>query len=315
MLAVAAVIGVWYALDRPLPISEETLVHIPRRSSIVAAIESVDRKVNLSTPWLVKIAARITSRLSGKGLQSGWYTFGSGDTQFDVLRTLFTGDRRNTVRVTLPEGLTYREMARVLARSVDIDTARFVAWCEDDSVTSIYAPGAPSMEGYLMPETYEFFWRDDADVIATRLAEEFRRRYKNVMPSRDEVILASIVQAEAANVSEMPRIAGVYVNRLQRGMKLEADPTVQYGLGIKDRVLYRHLNDRHAYNTYQHAGLPPGPINNPGTAAIEAARAPERHNYLFFVARGDGSGTHVFASNGADHVKNVAAYRKRRARR
>lgn len=315
MLAAVASMVVWFLLDRPLSISTETMVHVPRKASIVSAIDSVNAKVNLATPWLIKLAARITARLSGKGLQSGWYTFNEGDTQLDVLRTLFTGDRRNTVRVTLPEGLTYREMARILSRTVDMDSTRFIAWCENDSVTSIYAPGASTMEGYLMPETYEFFWRDDADEIATRLADEFRRTHKSAMPSRDEVILASIVQAEAADVDEMPRIAGVYVNRLKRGMKLEADPTVQYGLGMKDRVLYRHLNDRHAYNTYQHAGLPPGPINNPGTAAINAARSPERHNYLFFVARGDGSGTHVFATNGADHMKNVASYRRKRASR
>lgn len=304
---------VWWALHTPLSITADAVVHVPRGASIVSAIDSIDVRVTLPSASLIKIAARLTARISGKGLQAGWYTFHPGDTQLDVLRTLFTGDRRNVVRVTIPEGLTYREMAAIFKRTLDVDPAAFIAWCENDSITESYAPGAQTMEGYLMPDTYDMFWREDPAVIGMRMADEFRKRHNDSMPTRDEVILASIVQAEAADVDEMPRIAGVYANRLKRGMKLEADPTVQYGLGMKDRVLYRHLNDPHTYNTYQHAGLPPGPINNPGMAAIAAARHPEQHRFLFFVAKGDGSGRHTFASTGADHLKNVQDYRRRRA--
>jgi UPF0755 protein len=315
LLCLMGVGYVWWALHQPLPISADAIVQVPRGASIISAIDTIDARVSLPSPSLIRIAARLVARVSGKGLQAGWYTFHAGDTQLDVLRTLFNGDRRNVVRVTIPEGLTYREMAAVFARTLDVDTAAFIAWCENDSITESYAPGAQTMEGYLMPDTYDMFWREDPAVIGMRLAEEFRRRHKDSIPSHEEVILASIVQAEAVHVDEMPRIAGVYANRIKRGMKLEADPTVQYGLGMKDRLLYRHLNDRNAYNTYQHPGLPPGPINNPGLAAIAAARHPERHTFLFFVAAGDGSGRHVFAVSGSQHMKNVAEYRRRRGRR
>jgi UPF0755 protein len=128
----------------------------------------------------------------------------------------------------------------------------------------------------------------------------------------DLLTLASIVQTEAAQVDEMPRIAGVYSNRLDRGMKLEADPTVQYALGAKRRLRYRDLDVSSAYNTYAHAGLPPGPIANVGLDAIKASLEPEQHNFMFFVA--DGTGRHRFATTGAQHLRNVALYRAERRR-
>jgi UPF0755 protein len=240
-----------------------------------------------------------------------------GDSQWDVVLGVFSGKRRPHERVTIPEGLTYREIARVLARKAEIDSAAFVAWCEEDSVIQRFAPGAPSMEGYLMPETYDILWRDDAASVATMMAVQAQHTWTSLGSPEDRhraLTLASIVQSEAASVPEMPRIAGVYANRLRIGMRLEADPTVQYAIGAKRRVLYRDLAASHAYNTYIHVGLPPGPISNPGKAAMQAALLPERHAFLFFVAKGDGSGTHYFSTNGAQHIKNVAMYRRERSR-
>lgn len=241
--------------------------------------------------------------------------FKSSDSQWDVILSLLGGRSRASLRVTLPEGLTYREMAGVLQHIAEIDSAAFVDWCESDSVTHIYADESPSMEGYLMPDTYNVNWRDDASAVGDRLAAGSRKFWSTCATtrSRHEVLtLASIVQAEAAAVSEMPRIAGVYSNRLARGIKLEADPTVQYGRGVRSRVLYRHLQEEHAYNTYVHLGLPLGPIGNPGADAIRAALAPERHTFMFFVAKGDGSGLHRFARTGAEHLANVRLYRMMR---
>ncbi len=164
-----------------------------------------------------------------------------------------------------------------------------------------------------MPDTYDFFWRMEAADVGDRLAREWIQRHQDSTPTYNEVILASIVQAEAASVGEMPRIAGVYQNRLKRGMTLSADPTVQYGLGDRRRLYYRDLAIDTPWNTYLHTGLPPTPINNPGMAAVDAARHPEVHNYLYFVARGDSSGTHRFATSDRAHAENVRAYRRARA--
>ncbi len=304
--------GIVWTLHRPLPINGERVVHIARRTTIAGAIDSIDAQCTLPTPALVRMTARLMARITQRPVHHGWYRFTSSDSQWDVVTALLSGRRRPAIRVTIPEGLTYREIASILQRKAEIDSSAFVSWCEQDSVVAKYTDDAPSMEGYLMPDTYDVLWRDDASAIGERLAERARSIWNelNVRTSRKEgLTLASIVQAEAANVAEMPAIAGVYSNRLKRGMRLEADPTVQYGIGVKRRVLYRDLDDSHAYNTYLHTGLPPGPIGNPGADAIKAALHPAEHQFMYFVARGDSTGLHRFARTGAEHMENVRLYR------
>ncbi len=313
----AAVIAI-LALALPAKLDVPTTVFIARGTSLAAAVDSVDRHVPLPTPLIAKIALRVMARITQRTVQAGWYVLQPGDSQWDVIVGVLSGQRRPHVRVTIPEGLTYREIARILYRKAEIDTAAFVAWCEEDSVIQRYAQGAPSMEGYLMPETYDILWRDEASHVAMLMARQAQRVWGSLNAPDDRhrtLTLASIVQAEAASIPEMPRIAGVYTNRLDRGMRLEADPTVQYGLGMKRRVRYRDLNEAHSYNTYVHTGLPPGPISNPGKAAMQAALAPEQHRFLFFVARGDGTGKHRFSITGAEHIANVALYRRERDRK
>lgn len=297
--------------------TEECTVFIPRHASVVASIDSVHRVCSLPTPLIVSIVARTMARLDDRTVQAGWYKFPPQTTQWDVLIGLFSGSRRPALRVTIPEGLTYREIAGLLSRRLEVDSTAFTQWCEDPSVITLYVPvsgqNPVSMEGFLMPDTYDLFWRMSASDVGDRLAREWRKRHRDSMPSYEDVILASIVQAEAANVQEMPRIAGVYHNRLRQGMNLAADPTVQYGLGDRRRLTYRDLATDTPWNTYRRAGLPPTPINNPGMDAVRAAQHPERHTFLFFVARGDASGNHRFASTGQQHMENVRAYRSARA--
>lgn len=311
----------WWLSSRTVDIRSDGFVFIPFTTSVAAAVDSVNAHCPLPTPWIVKNAARIIARVSGRTIQAGWYKFDSTDSQLDVLRALFTGDSRPTMRITIPEGSTYRTIASIIRRDLQVDSTAFVRWCETDSVCKHYGVPDSSMEGYLKPDTYDFFWRNDEARIGDRLARAFSTMWRNRCEgrlvgtgyTRHEIItLASIIQAETGVNSEMPRIAGVYMNRLSRGMRLEADPTVQYGLGIKRRLMYRDLDKPHAYNTYVHTGLPPGPINCPGLEALLAALEPETHNYLFFVARGNESGLHNFAITGAEHALNVKRYRATR---
>ncbi|MDZ4745613.1 MAG: endolytic transglycosylase MltG [bacterium] len=311
----------WWLFTRPITIASDGFVFISPSTTVVHAVDSVNAHCELTSPWLVKITARIVARVTSRTVQAGWYKFNPTHTQLDVLRALFSGDKRPTVRVTIPEGSTYRTIASILARDVQCDSAAFVRWCESDSICTVYGASEASMEGYLKPDTYEFFWRTDPSRIGDRMAQAFQTMWRNECEGRlkqtgytrhEIVTLASIVQAETGANAEMPRIAGVYLNRLSLGMRLEADPTVQYGLGIKRRLLYSDLNKPHAYNTYAHTGLPPGPINNPGLSALLASLEPESHNYIFFVARGDESGLHNFARTGAEHALNVKRYRATR---
>lgn len=321
VLTVVATASFLLLLSRPIDLSNSESAQIRRGSSIVAAVNAIHAQCPLPTPRLVSVTARAIARISGSTVQRGWYRFKAGDTQLDVLMALFGSHRRPTIRVTIPEGRTYAEIAGILSRTIEVDSAAFVAWCERDSVCRTYSVDGPSMEGYLMPDTYAFYWRDEVAIVGDRLATEFRRRWQQhcehllsaTTRTKHEIIsLASIVQAEAARIDEMPRIAGVYVNRLERNMRLEADPTVQYGRGARQRVLYKHLSDDSPYNTYRRTGLPPGPICSPGLDALKAALQPEEHAYLFFVARGDGSGLHYFARDGIGHVANVRRYRSTR---
>ncbi len=291
-------------------------MYIARGTSTAGAIDSIAASASITSPFLIKLATRITARVTGRSVHVGWYVFAPGQTSWDIVQSLLSGRGRPTVRVTIPEGLTYRECASLLQTRAEVDSAGFVQWCENDSVVALYAPNAPSMEGYLMPDTYDVLWRESPADVGSKLASYARSMWRSLYGAPENrhttLTLASIVQAEAAQVDEMPTIAGVYANRLRRGLKLEADPTVQYGIGWKKRVLYRHLADVSPYNTYVHHGLPPGPICNPSKKAVEAALRPENHTFIFFVARGDGSGRHRFASNASEHIQNVRRYRATR---
>lgn len=172
-----------------------------------------------------------------------------------------------------------------------------------------------------MPDTYNLYKKQKAQDIIKKLAvihqlfwdKKCADLQKESSYSKHEILtLASIIEAEASIASERKRISGVYHNRLKRGMKLEADPTVQYAIGKRKRLFYSDLRVDNPYNTYKYSGLPPGPINCPGRESILAALQPEKHAYIFFVAKGDGTGEHVFTTNGMDHAKAVSAYRKQR---
>lgn len=299
----------------PAGLDVPTTVFIARGTTVAGAVDTVQHHVQLPTPLLTKIAVRLIARVTQRSVQPGWHQLQPGDTQWDVAVAILSGQRRPHMRVTVPEGRTYREIAQLLWRRAEIDSAAFVRWCESDSVVQRHAPGAPSMEGYLMPETYDVLWRDDAAHVAAMMTRQAARVWTSLDAIADRhriLTLASIVQAEAAAEAEMPRISGVYANRLRASMRLEADPTVQYALGMKRRVRFNDLDKQHAYNTYVHVGLPPGPITNPGASAIKAALNPERHDFLFFVARGDGSGLHRFGRTGSEHLANVRQYRRQR---
>ncbi|NQW30265.1 MAG: endolytic transglycosylase MltG [Ignavibacteria bacterium] len=307
----------WHALSRPVNVGATVSVYIPRGASVKSIVDSLQQHISVPNPWFIEICSRIVLKFSSRTLQSGWIRIRPTDTQMDIVKGLFSSHRKPSIKVTFPEGLTYREMASIISRELKSDSSEFVNWCESDSVRAYYSIQSPTMEGYLKPDTYNFFFRESAQHIGDvlhrafdELLDELNADLMNKFELDSVLTLASIVQAEAADVHEMPTIAGVYSNRLKRSMKLEADPTVQYGFGWKRRVLNKHVGTEHAYNTYVIFGLPPGPINNPGKKAIAAAISPQKHNYIFFVAKGDGSGQHRFSVTGAEHMQNVRKYRK-----
>lgn len=218
-----------------------------------------------------------------------------------------------TVPVTIPEGFNLRQIAARLATITRVPADSLVALGRDSALVEALGVPGPTLEGYLFPDTYRF-----AEGIAPRTAlralvdryrafwgEDERARADSLgLSEREVVTLASIVEEEARVDRERPIIAAVYLNRLDRGMRLEADPTVQYALDEpRERLLYRHIRQvaDDPYNTYTQPGLPPGPIASPGAASLRAVLRPADVPYLFFVARPDGS--HVFSRTLEEHVE------------
>ena len=252
-----------------------------------------------------------------KKLIPGRYDFTGTNSCRSVLDRLERGDVV-VMRVTVFEGAPIWKVASILAKQMEIDSAEVIRLNTDSAFLADLK--IPCLEGYLYPDTYFFPWGTDLKKMITDMVTIFHRQTDGIWPdsipnglTREEaVVLASIVEAEAFFDDEMPRIASVYHNRLKKKMRLDADPTVIYGLGGLDRPLNRgDLKKNTPYNTYRRRGLPPTPINSPGLAAIKAALKPEETEYLFFVA--DGSGYHRFSRTNEEH--NRARWEIRRNHR
>ncbi|SDF80456.1 endolytic transglycosylase MltG [Desulfovibrio legallii] len=263
-------------------------------------------------------------------LQAGRFALNTGWTPDKVLDTLVNG-QPVLFRVTVPEGLTWWQTGRLLEEAGLARFEDFRKVIMDPDFLRHYGIPFATAEGFLMPDTYLLKKGDALDLaqaraVAGRMVDNFWRKTAAVWPGGKKpaaadlktwVVLASVVEKETAVEAERPRVAGVYQNRLQKGMLLQADPTVIYGLGPAfDGNLRRSQLDDPAnpYNTYQRPGLPPGPICSFGLTALAAAVQPEAHNYLYFVAKTDG-GEHVFSTNLNDHNKAVRQYLQNRRKR
>jgi UPF0755 protein len=267
-------------------------------------------------PRIIKTYARL--RQFDKKVHTGTYRFTRGERPIDILRRLVEGDVLK-ILVTIPEGFTARQIAGALARRAGLDSTAFMDAAFDPDLLARRQIEIPSIEGYLFPDSYRIPWgsREEAvvDMMLARLDEVFdpslRRRAASIDMSPHEVLtLASIIEAEARLAEERATISAVYHNRMKRGMKLEADPTVAYAMGeYKGRLLYKDLEIDSPYNTYLHHGLPPGPICNPGEGSIAAALYPDSTSKaLYFVAQGDGS--HIFSLTLREHLAAVRKVRQ-----
>lgn len=236
----------------------------------------------------------------------------------DLLDLFINGpaDYLRTIRIN--DGQTLKWLGAKVKRDVKIDSAAFVELATNEEFIKSLGLNVPTLEGYLFPETYKIYENSSPEEAIKIFYDRFKDFFNDSLKQRAKKIgfsvhqvltLASIIKGETNFVEEMPRISGVYHNRLKIGMPLQADPTIQFLLldGWR-RLTYQDLKIRSPYNTYQNVGLPPGPINNPGANAIMAALYPEKNNYLYFVA--DGKGGHKFSRSFSDHLKNVAQYRR-----
>jgi UPF0755 protein len=327
LLSVVVASGGWLWIQRSLaPVDEEE----GRAPLVVFEVESGDtltRVANaLEAEGLIRNAkvARWfaeTEDLSSQ-IKVGEYEFSATQSTQEILETLARG-RVRTHTVVIPEGQRASEIADRLEAAGLADREAFLEVVFDPEAPGRLGVEGPSLEGYLFPDTYRFARQLRPERIAEAMVEEFLRVYRALGPTTSErplsmrefVTLASIVEKETGAAEERPLIAAVFLNRLKRGMRLETDPTVIYGIENFDGNLRRvHLNDdSNPYNTYRIRGLPPGPISNPGRGALQAVLEPADTPYLYFVSRNDG--THVFSKTYVEHKAAVDRFQRRRRRR
>jgi UPF0755 protein len=253
-------------------------------------------------------------------LQAGEYRFSEPASAADVFGRLERGDIFY-FDITIPEGSNIWEIARILEEQGVMGEADFLAAAADPAPIRDLDPDAQSLEGYLFPSTYRLSHSTTARELVGMMVEEFRKQWRTLQekpdgagarPLRETVTLASLVEKETGSAEERALVAGVFANRLRIGMRLACDPTVIYAALLSGKyrgaIHQSDLDRDHPYNTYRRAGLPPGPIANPGAAALAAAAHPAQTEYLYFVAR-PGGGGHVFSKTGAAHQRAVRDYR------
>ncbi|MBQ8047041.1 MAG: endolytic transglycosylase MltG [Prevotella sp.] len=251
-------------------------------------------------------------------IRTGRYAIEPGERVMTVFRHLRNGIQ-TPMRLTVPSVRTVSRMAKELGNKLMADSASFEKALTDATVCQELGFDTATVMAMFIPNSYDIYWNISTDNLLKRLKKEYdnfwdstRKAKANALSlSPIEVsILASIVDEETANDGEKPTIAGLYYNRLQQGMLLQADPTVKYALqqfSLK-RIYNSMLNTDNPYNTYRYKGLPPGPIRNPSVAGIDAVLNMQRHNYLYMCAKEDFSGTHNFAATLAEHQQNARRY-------
>ena len=295
-------------------------IHVPVGASFGEITDSLTKHDIVGTPFLFKLYAR--ARKATGGVQPGTYAFRRGTKWSRVLDDL-NGGKVLTARVVIPEGWDLRGIAPRLTEVTGLAEDSILKALFDTAAVRRFEVPGPTLEGYLYPATYSFPLDVPLDTVISHLVTPYKRvwtaerraRAQQIgMSEREVVTLASIVEKEARQRAEMPTISAVYHNRLRIGYRLEADPTVQYALGVHQaRLLYSHIDSvaDHPYNTYRQFGLPPGPIASPSVLGIDAVLNPADANYLYFVARPDGS--HIFTRSLEEHNRAKAAVRRMRA--
>ncbi len=315
LLLISIAAGYFYSQLWGRHLEKALHLDVPRGASGKAVLHDLEKRRVISST----LPAQLYLRVRGGSIRWGSYSFPPGISVEKLLSRLIEG-RVDTLSVTIPEGARALEIGDLLdaagirAERPWKEIIRSTRWIAD------LAPDAATLEGFLFPDTYHVDSGLDSGAVARQMIQNFRGVWAEERAAvsgdgrslEDILTLASLVESETGVSSERARIAGVYLNRLRKGMLLQCDPTVIYALerhGLYRGTLSRRdLKFDDPYNTYLRPGLPPGPICNPGRAAIRAAIQPEKHSYLYFVAAGDGG--HRFSRTLKEHNRAVADYRR-----
>jgi len=294
---------------------DEAFVDIPRGAGTPLMARLLEQAGVIRFRWQFWLARALKPRAK---LQAGEYRFREPASVWQVFGRLARGEVFY-YELRVPEGSNIFDIAAALEASDLMPAEEFLKAARDPALIRDLAPEAPSLEGYLFPDTYRLSRHASAVDVCRLMTNRFRQAWAYLGAEGDvhrTVTLASLIEKETARAEERPLIASVFLNRLRLGMPLQCDPTAIYAALLEDRyrgTLYRSdLESRQRYNTYQHPGLPPGPIANPGLDSLKAALQPAQSEYIYFVALPDGSGAHKFSKQLAAHERAVARYRRGR---
>jgi UPF0755 protein len=316
LLAGLGVGGLWYVGPFRAP-QEETFIQIEHGMSTRVIAEKLAQEGLVRSPWAFLAARALQPHAR---LQAGEYRFGAEQTPFEIFDKIHRG-QVYFVEVTVPEGSNMFDIAGILEKTTELKAADFLKAAANPEAVRDLDPSAPNLEGYLFPSSYEVTHSTTAVQLCRMMTNEFHKEWRKLQPEalpaaelHRVVTLASLVEKETGLGAERPVVASVFTNRLRLNMPLQCDPTTVYAAMLENRyngVIHKSdLASTNPYNTYAHAGLPPGPIANPGAQSLKAALHPAADDYLYFVARADGSGGHHFTSTLAEHEKAVADFRR-----
>ncbi|HRS02065.1 MAG TPA: endolytic transglycosylase MltG [Bacteroidota bacterium] len=318
LLIIAIFVFIIISLEAPVSNLSETIITIPYNSTSSQIIAEFNNKGYLKPAWFYKTYIKILYKKKHSYIQAGSYKIPKEVSNAELLENIFNRKYFYGKKTTFPEGLNIFEFASILKKEINTDSSEFVKLALSKDLISKFGIKANTMEGYLMPDTYYFNEGQPLEQIIKVLVENqqkiignFSKNKKSFLNDYQALILASIIQAETPLADEMPIISSVYHNRLQRGMLIQADPTILYAIYPRKEIFATDFKLNNPYNTYINRGLPPTPINNPGKIAIKAAFNPAKTDFLYFVKASDTSSSHIFSKDYTQHKKNVNNYRRK----
>ena len=318
-LALGAGLFFYWILYRPNVKDEGGFFYIHTGADHSEVVETLVQSGLIKNVWSLEYAIR---HLDYSRVYAGRFKFTADMGNIDIVRIL-AGNLQSAVNLYIPSVQTKEKMAGVIARQIELDSAAIVQTINDGDFASRYGFSAENFVWMFLPNTYQMYWNVGLQDFFDRINREWNvfwnssereKKLKSLKMSKMQVItLASIVNGETNKTDEMPDIAGVYINRLRRRMRLQADPTVRYAQDAaapRHRILLSDVRKKHAYNTYIIYGLPPGPINIPAPHHIDAVLNYREHEYLYFCAKEDFSGYHNFAATYPQHLSNARKYQR-----
>jgi len=318
LLVIMAGIYAYSVIFRPVALKETIYIYIDQEKNYENVVTQLKENEFLPSEKIFRLLAERMNYPAK--VKTGRYAISDGMTMPEVIRLLRSGNQ-TPVDLTFNNMRTRENLAGRISQQLMMDSVTLLNALKDPATAEKYGFNESSFLSMFIPNTYEVYWNTGTGNLLDRMKSEYDTFWSEARREKAEKIglsplevstLASIVEEEATYADEYPVVAGLYLNRLQKEMRLEADPTVKFAVGDFSlrRILYKHLEVESPYNTYKNSGLPPGPIRIPSIRAIDGTLSPQQHNYLFMCAKEDLSGRHNFAVTHAEHARNAARYQK-----